>query len=144
MAGGNFDADLIVIGAGPGGYVAAIQAAQLGLKVICVEKEYLGGTCLNWGCIPSKAWIASVETLEKFKKAEEMGIEAPLESVPAEGIGGLSYGVTPLEMANAYATLANGGIHHDPTAISKVEFPNGNVDELGSDAGERLLEPGAA
>ena len=61
MSGANFDADLIVIGAGPGGYVAAIQAAQLGLKVICVEKEYLGGTCLNWGCIPSKAWIASFE-----------------------------------------------------------------------------------
>jgi penicillin-binding protein 1A len=76
--------------------------------------------------------------------AEEMGIEAPLESVPAEGIGGLSYGVTPLEMANAYATLANGGIHHDPTAISKVEFPNGKVDELGSDAGERVLSPGEA
>ena len=76
--------------------------------------------------------------------AEEMGIEAPLESVPAEGIGGLSYGVTPLEMANAYATLASGGIHHDPTAISKVEFPDGKVDELGSDSGERVLSEGEA
>jgi dihydrolipoamide dehydrogenase len=74
MSSANFDADVIVIGAGPGGYVAAIQAAQLGLKVICVEKEYLGGTCLNWGCIPSKAWIASVEAYDKFKKAEELGI----------------------------------------------------------------------
>ena len=55
--------------------------------------------------------------------AEEMGITSSLESVPAEGIGGLAEGVTPLEMADAYATLANGGIHHDPTAISKVEFP---------------------
>ena len=62
--------------------------------------------------------------------AQEMGIEAALESVPAEGIGGLSEGVTPLEMADAYATLANGGIHHDPTAISKVEFPDGKVDEI--------------
>jgi dihydrolipoamide dehydrogenase len=75
MADSNFDTDLIVIGAGPGGYVAAIQAAQLGLKVICVEKEFLGGTCLNWGCIPSKAWIASVEALDKIKHAETMGIE---------------------------------------------------------------------
>src|SRR4051812_3830506 len=58
MANENFDADIVVIGAGPGGYVAAIRAAQLGAKVICVEKEYLGGTCLNWGCIPSKAMIA--------------------------------------------------------------------------------------
>lgn len=74
MANGNFDADLIVIGAGPGGYVGAIRAAQLGAKVICVEKEYLGGTCLNWGCIPSKAMIASVERLGLIKHAEAMGI----------------------------------------------------------------------
>jgi penicillin-binding protein 1A len=76
--------------------------------------------------------------------AEEMGITAPLESVPAEGIGGLAIGVTPLEMASAYATLANGGIHHEPTAISKVEFPNGKVDEFGADEGERVLTPGEA
>ena len=53
MANENFDADLVVIGAGPGGYVAAIRAAQLGAKVVCVEKQWLGGTCLNVGCIPS-------------------------------------------------------------------------------------------
>jgi penicillin-binding protein 1A len=76
--------------------------------------------------------------------AREMGITASLESVPAEGIGGLAEGVTPLEMADAYATLANGGIHHDPTAISKVEFPNGKVDESGADDGERVLTPGEA
>ena len=76
--------------------------------------------------------------------AEEMGIEAPLESVPAEAIGGLAVGVTPLEMADGYATLADGGIHHDPTAISKVVFPDGKVDEPGSDEGERVLTPGQA
>ena len=64
--------------------------------------------------------------------------------MPAEGIGGLAEGVTPLEMADAYATLANGGIHHDPTAISKVEFPNGKVDESGADDGERVLTEGQA
>src|SRR3954452_12991815 len=53
--------DLIVIGAGPGGYVAAIRAAQLGMKVGCVEREFLGGTCLNIGCIPSKALLDSSE-----------------------------------------------------------------------------------
>src|SRR3954468_4397772 len=53
--------DLIVIGAGPGGYVAAIRAAQLGFKTACVEREYLGGTCLNVGCIPSKAMLDSSE-----------------------------------------------------------------------------------
>ncbi|MBK5220169.1 MAG: penicillin-binding protein [Thermoleophilia bacterium] len=81
---------------------------------------------------------------EVTKTAEEMGIEAPLESVPAEGIGGLSYGVTPLEMADAYATLANGGIHHDPTAISKVEFPDGRVEEASLEDGKRVLTEGQA
>jgi penicillin-binding protein 1A len=76
--------------------------------------------------------------------AEQMGIESPLQSLPAEAIGGLSTGVSPLEMANAYATLANGGVHHDPTAISKVEFPNGKVDDIGEDEGNRVLTPGEA
>ena len=76
--------------------------------------------------------------------AEEMGIEAPLQSLPAEAIGGLAYGVTPLEQADGYATLANGGIHHDPTAISKVEFPDGKVDEIESEEGERALTTGQA
>jgi penicillin-binding protein 1A len=76
--------------------------------------------------------------------AHEMGIEADLESVPAEGIGGLAEGVTPLEQADGYATLASGGIHHDPTAISRVEFPDGKVDETGTDSGERVLTEGQA
>ena len=73
-----------------------------------------------------------------------MGIETPLQSMPAEAIGGLAYGVTPLEQADGYATLANGGIHHDPTAISKVEFPDGKVDEIESESGERVLTTGQA
>jgi penicillin-binding protein 1A len=76
--------------------------------------------------------------------AKEMGIESPLQSVPAEAIGGLAYGVSPLEMADAYATLANGGVHHAPTAVSRVEFPNGKVDQIENDQGERVLTPGQA
>jgi len=75
MASDNFDADLVVIGAGPGGYVAAIRAAQLGAQVIVVEKEYLGGTCLNWGCIPSKAMIASAERLHHVRHADTFGVK---------------------------------------------------------------------
>lgn len=74
MSNSQFDADVVVIGAGPGGYVAAIRAAQLGASVIVVEKEYLGGTCLNWGCIPSKVMIASVERLNHVKHADQMGV----------------------------------------------------------------------
>jgi penicillin-binding protein 1A len=81
---------------------------------------------------------------EVTRTAHEMGIEAPLESVPAEAIGGLAIGVTPLEQADGYATLASGGIHHAPTAISRVEFPNGKVDETNPDSGERVLTEGQA
>lgn len=75
MPNDSFDADVIVIGAGPGGYVAAIRAAQLGAKVICVEKEFLGGTCLNWGCIPSKAMIGSVERLQHVQHADKLAVK---------------------------------------------------------------------
>ncbi|MEI8300603.1 MAG: dihydrolipoyl dehydrogenase [Chlamydiota bacterium] len=74
--------DLIVIGAGPGGYVAAIKAAQLGLKTACIEKGSLGGTCLNVGCIPSKALLQSSEFYYKMvKEAKAHGIEASVNGV---------------------------------------------------------------
>ena len=66
--------DLVVIGAGPGGYVAAIRAGQLGLKTAIVEREALGGVCLNWGCIPSKALLKNAEILSYFHRAKEFGI----------------------------------------------------------------------
>ncbi|MBL9013182.1 MAG: dihydrolipoyl dehydrogenase [Myxococcales bacterium] len=67
--------DVIVVGSGPGGYVAAIRAAQLGLKTGCIERESLGGICLNWGCIPTKALLRSAEVLEHFQHAKEFGIK---------------------------------------------------------------------
>lgn len=70
------EADVLVIGAGPGGYVAAIYAAKHGLKTVIVEKEKLGGTCLNVGCIPTKALIRSSEVFHNFKNAENFGISA--------------------------------------------------------------------
>ncbi|MBC7411829.1 MAG: dihydrolipoyl dehydrogenase [Bacteroidia bacterium] len=66
--------DLIVLGSGPGGYVAAIRASQLGLKVAIIEKENLGGVCLNWGCIPTKALIKSASVFEYIQHAKEYGI----------------------------------------------------------------------
>jgi dihydrolipoamide dehydrogenase len=66
--------DLVVVGSGPGGYVAAIRAAQLGLKTACVERESLGGVCLNWGCIPTKALLRSADVLELCKRAREFGV----------------------------------------------------------------------
>lgn len=69
------DYDLIIIGAGPAGYVAAIRAGQLGLKTAIVEKQYIGGMCLNWGCIPSKAILESAKVFEKTKTLSEFGID---------------------------------------------------------------------
>ena len=66
---------VVVIGTGPGGYVSAIRAAQLGLRTAVVEQDELGGTCLNWGCIPTKAWIVSAHLLEQIRRAREFGIE---------------------------------------------------------------------
>ncbi|WP_126975949.1 dihydrolipoyl dehydrogenase [Frigidibacter oleivorans] len=74
MAAQSFD--MIVIGAGPGGYVAAIRGAQLGLKVAIVERESLGGICLNWGCIPTKALLRSAEVFHLMHRAKEFGLKA--------------------------------------------------------------------
>src|SRR5688572_20320673 len=68
--------DVVVLGSGPGGYVAAIRAAQLGFKTAIIEKESLGGICLNWGCIPTKALLKSAQVLEDIKHAKDFGIEA--------------------------------------------------------------------
>ncbi len=68
------DYDLIVIGGGPGGYVAAIRAGQLGKKTLLIEKEKLGGMCLNWGCIPSKALLESAKKVLEVKSAQEFGV----------------------------------------------------------------------
>src|SRR5690606_24271498 len=76
MVVGDFpiETDTLVIGSGPGGYVAAIRAAQLGQKVTIVEKEYIGGVCLNVGCIPSKAMISVGHRFEEAKNSEDMGV----------------------------------------------------------------------
>ena len=74
MAAKTFD--VVVIGAGPGGYVAAIRASQLGLKTAIVEREHMGGICLNWGCIPTKALLRSSEVFHLMRRAKEFGLKA--------------------------------------------------------------------
>ena len=74
MADNNFD--VLIIGAGPGGYVTAIRAAQLGFKTAIVEREHLGGICLNWGCIPTKALLRSAEIYHYMNHADAYGLSA--------------------------------------------------------------------
>ena len=91
MADRHFD--LIIIGGGPAGYVGAIRAAQLGMSVCCVERAKLGGVCLNWGCIPTKALLANAELQEKLADAEVWGLEFQKLSVNWEKVIGRSRGV---------------------------------------------------
>ena len=85
--------DLIVLGSGPGGYVAAIRAAQLGLKVAIVERELLGGICLNWGCIPTKALLRSAEVFHQMKHAKDYGLVAEKISADLDAVVKRSRGV---------------------------------------------------
>ena len=75
------DFDFVIIGSGPGGYVAAIRGAQLGLKVAIIEKEALGGICLNWGCIPTKSFLRSAEVLKIIQSSEKYGIKSQLGKI---------------------------------------------------------------
>lgn len=88
----NFD--VVVLGGGPGGYVAAIRAAQLGQKTAVIEREHLGGICLNWGCIPTKALLKSAELYQKMLHAEEYGIKAQNVEFNIEKIVERSRGVS--------------------------------------------------
>ncbi|WP_395540092.1 dihydrolipoyl dehydrogenase [Neotabrizicola sp. sgz301269] len=95
--------DVVVVGAGPGGYVAAIRAAQLGQKVAIVEREHLGGICLNWGCIPTKALLRSAEVFHLMHRAKEFGLKA-------DGIG---YDLPAVvARSRAVAKQLSGGIGH--------------------------------
>src|SRR5437879_13828080 len=92
--------DVLVLGAGPGGYVGAIRSAQLGLSTAIVEREDLGGVCLNRGCIPSKAMLRSVEVLHLLHRAEEFGLHA--EAVGAD------YGAVVARRDRSVAQLLKG------------------------------------
>src|SRR5437588_987310 len=92
MADTSFD--VIIIGSGPGGYVTAIRAAQLGFKTAIVEKSYLGGICLNWGCIPTKALLRSAEIFHYMQHAKDYGLSAEKVSYDPKAVVQRSRGVS--------------------------------------------------
>ncbi|MBL8657782.1 MAG: dihydrolipoyl dehydrogenase [Altererythrobacter sp.] len=118
--------DVIVLGSGPGGYVAAIRCAQLGLKTAIVERELLGGICLNWGCIPTKALLRSAEIFHHMKHAQNYGlkasgIEADLEAVVKRSRGvakQLNQGVTHLMKKNGIAVHMGEGTLTGATSLT--------------------------
>ena len=109
--------DVVILGSGPGGYVTAIRSSQLGFKTAIIEKESLGGICLNWGCIPTKALLKSAEVFEYLNHAESYGIEAVRlghhRSKRAVGAG---------ETQNHHAQL---GVEHHLARMEHKESPRG-------------------
>ena len=97
----NFD--VVVIGGGPGGYVAAIRAAQLGFSTAVVEREHLGGICLNWGCIPTKALLRSAEIFHLMHRLDEFGLKADNISYDFEKV---------IKRSRKVAAQLSGGIAH--------------------------------
>ena len=118
--------DVIVLGSGPGGYVAAIRCTQLGLKTAIVERENLGGICLNWGCIPTKAMLRSAEIFHYMQNAKDYGlvakeIEADLDAIVKRSRGvakQLNQGVGHLMKKNKVTVLMGEGVLTGPTSLT--------------------------
>jgi dihydrolipoamide dehydrogenase len=129
--------DVIVIGAGPGGYVAAIRASQLGLKVAIVEREHMGGICLNWGCIPTKAMLRSSEVYHLMHRAKEFGLKADNISYDLDAVVKRSRGV---------AKQLNSGVGHlmkknkVTVFMGAATLPAKGKVEVKTDKGTEVLE----
>ncbi len=132
--------DVIVIGSGPGGYPAAIRASQLGLKVAIVEKESLGGICLNWGCIPTKALLKSAQVFEYIKHAKDYGITVSDSSADfgaiikrSRGIAdGMSKGVTFLMKKNKIDVIMGAGKTKGSKTVEVTDKDGKKVDYTAS------------
>ncbi|MBC6607324.1 dihydrolipoyl dehydrogenase [Hymenobacter sp. BT188] len=140
--------DLVVVGSGPGGYVAAIRASQLGLKVGVVERESLGGICLNWGCIPTKALLKSAQVFEYFKHAEDYGLKVENPSYDfgavvqrSRGVAdGMSKGINFLFKKNKIETVSGTG---KLLAPGKVEVTKADGSKETVEAKHIILATGA-
>src|SRR3954463_14043634 len=135
------DFDVVVIGAGPGGYVAAIKAAQHGKKVAIVEREALGGICLNWGCIPTKALLKSAEMLESMRHAKDFGLVAGEVKADFAAVmkrsrdvaNGMSKGIDFLMKKNKITVLSGTASFNGPKSVI-VAKADGSSQTLTADA----------
>jgi dihydrolipoamide dehydrogenase len=114
----SYEVDVAIVGGGPGGYVAAIRAAQGGKKVLIIEENRLGGTCLNYGCIPTKALVSSIDALEKIQRSESFGIEVGEVKFSLEKI---------MNRKNEVVNTLVSGIEHLMNA-HEIEYLNGKAE----------------
>jgi len=136
MADKNFD--LVVIGSGPGGYVAAIRASQLGNKVAVIEKEHVGGICLNWGCIPTKALLKSAEVFSTLKNAKKYGFTVENFSLDFESVikrsrqiaGRMSKGVQFLFKKNNITVISGKGKLVDKNTVAVINDSEDVIEQL--------------
>ena len=147
--------DIIIIGSGPGGYVAAIRAAQLGLKTAIIEKSYLGGICLNWGCIPTKALLRSAEIFHYMQHARDYGLSADNVAYDPKAVVQRSRGVSKrlndgvgfLMKKNKVTVIWGEAVIDAPGKItvkkSSVEAPKGTIGEGVYQAKHIILATGA-
>ncbi len=134
--------DIIVIGSGPGGYVTAIRAAQLGMKIAIVEKESLGGVCLNWGCIPTKALLKSANVFEYINHAADYGISVKDAKVDFDGMisrsrgvaNGMSNGIQFLMKKNKIDVLMGTGVVKAGKKVAVTDV-DGKITEYTADKG---------
>lgn len=133
---------IAILGAGPGGYVAAIRAAQLGARVTVIEREKVGGVCLNWGCIPSKTLLSVVELGDKLKKAVELGLMLPAPAAydlarmvarKEKVVASLVKGITTLFKGWGIEQVSGQGVVKDARTLA-VTLPDGARREIQADA----------
>ena len=129
--------DVCVLGAGPGGYVAAIKAGQIGLSVACVEKENVGGICLNWGCIPTKALLHCAESCLVAKKSSSFGVDLDIKNIDIKKmvnysrdvVKKLSGGVEMLFKKNKVKLVCGVGFFKDKNTL-EVKYDSGSVETI--------------
>lgn len=140
--------DLAIVGGGPGGYVAALRAAQLKLRTVLVEREHLGGICLNWGCIPTKSLLHTADTLRHIRQAGELGLKVAAPEVDFSRVmarsrtvaNKLNRGVTHL-LKRAGVTVIEGHASFGEDKVLQVRQADGRVQRL--EARNTLLATGA-
>ncbi|MFB3145933.1 MAG: FAD-dependent oxidoreductase, partial [Nitrospirales bacterium] len=133
---------IVIVGAGPGGYVAAIRAAQLGAHVTIIENQALGGVCLNWGCIPSKALLSVIDLGEKLNKAEDLGLSLagptafnPIQMVARKNrvVTGLVKGIATLLKVWGVTHIEGTGVLHNEQTVN-VQKADGTSESIQADA----------